>query len=72
MVVHSSNVYLYVVPVCVSAENRPLKTYSFLDQGSTTSLCDKRLLTELHIAGNKTAFSIKHLLTKVFHIKATR
>ena len=62
--IHSSNVYLNVVPVSVSAGNRSIKTYVFLDQGSTTSLCDRRLLAELHVVRNKTAFSIFTLTDK--------
>ena len=34
--VHSFNDYFNVIPVCVFTGNRSLKTYAFLDQGSTT------------------------------------
>ena len=48
----------------MSAGNRYIKSYAFLGLGSTTSLCDRRLFTELHVVGNKTAFSISTLTDK--------
>ena len=44
---NSSDVYLKVIPVRVSAGNKSVLTYAFLDQGSTATLCDKRLLNQL-------------------------
>ena len=49
----SDSVYLNVIPVKVSARNKSILTYAFLDQGSTATLCDERLLDQLDISGEK-------------------
>ena len=45
-VFNSSDVYLNAIPVRVSANNKSVLTYAFLDQGSTATLCDTRLLNQ--------------------------
>ena len=52
------DVCLNVVPVKVTAGSETVFAYAFLDQGSTTSLCDKRLLDSLKITGELTEFSV--------------
>ena len=54
----SDSVYLNVIPVKVSARNKSILTYAFLDQGSTATLCDERLLDQLDISGEKLDFKI--------------
>lgn len=39
----SRPVFLNVVPVCIHAGETIVETLAFLDQGSTTTLCDARL-----------------------------
>ena len=46
---NAGSVYLNVVPVCVSVGNKRVNTYAFLDQGLTTTLCDRRLLEKLDL-----------------------
>ena len=46
----SNGVYLCVVPVRVKHEGREALTYAFLDQGSSQSFCDKKLIEELKIS----------------------
>nr|CAB3263162.1 uncharacterized protein LOC104265735 [Phallusia mammillata] len=59
MSTHAESVYLNIVPVKVTASNgRKLETYAFLDQGSTTTLCDKRLIEQLDVGGRKTTYSL--------------
>ena len=55
---NAGSVYLNVVPVCVAAGNKRVNTYAFLDQGSTTTLCDHRLLEKLDLKGEPTEFTI--------------
>ena len=55
---NASSVCLNVVPVCVAVENKRINTYTFLDQGSTTTLCDRRLLEKLNLKGEPTKFII--------------
>ena len=54
----SDSVYLNVIPVKVLARNKSILTYAFLDQGSTATLCDERLLDQLDISGEKLDFKI--------------
>ena len=54
----NSNVFLNVIPVEVVTCGKSMMTYAFLDQGSTTSLCDKRLLDQLQVSGEPAKFSI--------------
>ena len=54
----NSNVFLNVIPVEVVTCGKSIMTYAFLDQGSTTSLCDKRLLDQLQVSGEPAKFSI--------------
>ena len=56
--IRTSSVYLNVVPVQVSAGDKYVNTFAFLDQGLTTTLCDRRLLTELDVTGEDITFSI--------------
>ena len=51
-------VYLNIEPVRVASNNKELSTYAFLDQGSTTTLCSKKLLKELNVTGDKINFSL--------------
>ena len=53
-----SSVYLNIIPVKVSAGNRSIDIFAFLDQGSTTTLCDRCLLDLLNIAATKASYSI--------------
>ena len=56
-----SQVFLNIVPVRISAGKKTVCCFAFLDQGSTTSLCDERLLKELDITGEKTSFTLSTL-----------
>ena len=56
--IKTSSVYLNAVPVQVSAGDNSVNTFAFLDQGSTTTLCDRCLLTELGVTGEDITFSI--------------
>ena len=47
----AEGIYLRVVPVIVTYGNKSVKTYAFLDQGSTRSFCDKRLVDILGASG---------------------
>jgi len=51
-------VFLNVVPVKVLYNDREVATYAFLDQGSTTTLCDQSLLDELGIKGENVSFAL--------------
>ena len=46
-------VYLCVVPVKVQHEGKTVLTYAFLDQGSTHSLCDTKLVQALGVTGRE-------------------
>ena len=46
-----NSMYLCVVPVKVKYRNKLVKTYAFLDQGSTRSFCDKKLFDILGASG---------------------
>ena len=54
----SHQVFLNVVPVRVYSKKSCINMLAFLDQGSTTTLCDERLLKSLGISGQKTSYSI--------------
>ena len=54
----SDNVFLNVIPVRVSCGDNSVLTYAFLDQGSTATLCDKRLLDQLKASGDDVNFDI--------------
>ena len=56
-----SQAFLNIVPVRISAGKKTVCCFAFLDQGSTTSLCDERLLKELDITGEKTSFTLSTL-----------
>ena len=47
----SKAVYLCVVPVKLRFDNKVVNTYAFLDQGSTHSFCDSKLVNALGITG---------------------
>ena len=51
-------VFLNVVPVRVYAGKFSIETLAFLDQGSTTTLCDASLPNDLRIRGERTSYSI--------------
>ena len=52
------SVYLCIVPVRVQSEDKVITTYAFLDQGSTVTLCDERLLKLLKVKGQPTEFNL--------------
>ena len=54
----SNQVFLNVVPVRIYSKKSSVDTLAFLDQGSTTILCDVRLLKDLGISGEKTSYAI--------------
>ena len=56
-----SQAFLNIVPVRISAGKKTVCCFAFLDQGSTTSLYDERLLKELDITGEKTSFTLSTL-----------
>ena len=53
-----NQVFLNIVPVRVYSKKSCVEMLAFLDQGSTTTLCDGRLLKNLGISGEKTSYSI--------------
>ena len=55
-----SGAFLNIVPVRISAGKKTVCCFAFLDQGSTTSLCDERLLNALDITGEKTSFTLNN------------
>ena len=55
---HHQQVSLNIIPVRVTAGKRNIETYAFLDQGSTTTLCDERLLEQLNVHGEDAIYSI--------------
>ena len=69
---NSDDFYLNVVPVRVSSSTRSINTYAFLDQGSTSSLCDQRLLKWLNVSGDDVTFSITTLNGKTDSCKGRR
>ena len=52
---------LNVVPVHIMAHGKEVKTNAFLDQGSTTTLCDERLVDALGLSGEPVTFSLSTL-----------
>ena len=54
----SYRTFLNVVPVKVRAGNKIVNTYAFLNQGSTATLCESRLLQRLGISGEKAKYSL--------------
>ena len=54
----NSNVFLNVTPEEVVTCSKSMMTYAILDQGSTTSLCDKHLLDQLQLSAEPAKFSI--------------
>ena len=61
----NNKAFLNVVPVRICAGVKEVKCFAFLDQGSTTSLCDRRLLDELDVTGEQTSFSLSTLTSSV-------
>ena len=57
----STNVYLNVVPVKVKYEDQEISTYAFLDQGSTSTFCEKSLADKLNVAGTPKIINIQTL-----------
>ena len=59
---HSSeDVYLCVVPVRVRYDNAEVHTYAFLDQGSTHTFCDTKLINALNVSGESENISVNTL-----------
>ena len=52
---------LNVVPVRIAAHGKEVKTSAFLDQGSTTTLGDERLVDALGSSGEPVTFSLSTL-----------
>ncbi|XP_078493207.1 uncharacterized protein LOC144748758 [Ciona intestinalis] len=55
------NVFLNVVPVKVRFEEKVVDTYAFLDQGSTTTFCDRSLVNKLQASGETRHLTLKTL-----------
>ena len=49
---------LIVVPVQIFYKDKAITTYAFLDQGSTTTLCDKNLFKNLGIEGKNVSIAL--------------
>ena len=54
----ANNMCLNVVPVKISSGSKTVLIYAFLDEGSTATLCDERLLDLLQITGKPAKFAI--------------
>ena len=54
-------VYLCVVPVKVQHEGKTVFTFAFLDQGSTHSLCDTKLVQALGVTGREESITCQTL-----------
>ena len=63
-----SVVFLNIVPVRITCGDKEVVTTAFLDQVSSTSRCDSRLLPQLQFQGEKVSFS----LTTVNKVKEKR
>ena len=57
----ADDVYLCVVPVNVSYGEQQVLTYAFLDQGSTHSFCDQKLIEALKISGSPEVITLQTL-----------
>ena len=56
---NDARISLRIVPVRVYAKNgREVETYSFLDDGSDTTLCLQHLVEELDVEGSPTSFAL--------------
>ena len=55
----SNRVFLNVVPMKVFCNSNKVETYAFLDRGSTTTLCNEKLLRQLGVVGEDVSFVIK-------------
>ena len=62
-----NNVYLCVVPVDVKYKNKSVRTYAFLDQGSTRSFCDKKLFDVLGASGTEDELMLQTLTDSKTH-----
>ena len=51
-------VFLNVVRVKIFANGREVYTYAFLDQGSTTTLCEQSLFDQLGIEGENVSINL--------------
>ena len=56
-----SDVYLCVVSVLIKYKGKGLRTYAFLDQGSTHTFCEQRLLDALQAEGPQSEMSFQTL-----------
>ena len=61
-------VFLNIFPVRITCGDNEVVANAFLGQGSSTSLCDSRLLQQIQLQGEKTSFS----LTTVNKVKEKR
>ena len=57
----SDGVYLCVVPVKVHCKGKTVRTYAFLDQGSTHSFCDDKLIRALGVSGQEENMTLQTL-----------
>ena len=57
----SDGVYLCVVPVKVHCKGKTVYTYAFLDQGSTHSFCDDKLIRALGVSGQEKNMTLQTL-----------
>jgi len=58
MELSSSLVYFNIVPVRVRCDDREILVNAFLDQGSSTTLCDQRLLEVLNVPSKEITFGL--------------
>nr|CAB3263156.1 uncharacterized protein LOC104265735 [Phallusia mammillata] len=61
--VNAASVYLNVVPVVVRHGNTAIATYAFLDQGSTTTFCERKLMDKLGACGKPKQILLNTLTT---------
>ena len=55
------DIFLCVVPVIINYNSKEMKTYAFLDQGSTHTFCDKSLVDFFEIEGSYEKLCIQTL-----------
>ena len=54
----NDSVFLNIVPVRVTAGDTELLTHAFLDQGSTTTPCCRKLLERLNVVGDDASYIV--------------
>ena len=57
--VKTEGVYLCIVPVRVRHRDKEAKTYAFLDQGSTHTFCDRKLIESLDVTKNTNKLKVQ-------------